>query len=169
MFFDTGKTSTDTLVRPSTTQDNITPSGTSIACEVLLKLAKIFGNDQYEQIVLSQVKSSSTEINRFPAPHSSWINKLNIEKSFNQQIVILGSRNNNEVKSMIKVANQILCQEFVFGFSENLEESNEFKILENKEIINGLPTAFFCENYICKLPVNSANELSASLNSTLLN
>ena len=43
-FYDSGKSSTDTLVRPSTTQDNITASGISVACEVLIKLSVITNN-----------------------------------------------------------------------------------------------------------------------------
>lgn len=159
MFFDTGKSSTDTLVRPSTTQDNITPAGTSIACEVLLKLSKILGKKEYQEIVSKQLKSVSSELNKFPASHSSW-SKLISNSTYDKQLVIVGKN----ISDFLVTSNSFLKPEIVFGFHIGTEEEVNF-ICSNKKSINGQTTAYYCENYICKTPTNNLELLVNQLNS----
>ena len=148
--YDSGKSSTDTLVRPSTTQDNITASGISVACEVLIRLSVITNNNKYKEIVENQVKNASNDIGRFPAAHCNWIKLLNIN-NFSTQIVFAGKDFNN----LIKTANLEYLPNITYGFDKG-EES--FYISKDK-YVDGKNLAYFCKDYHCELPVDSDEEL----------
>ena len=154
MFYDSGTSSTDTLVRASTSQDNITASGISVACEVLIKLSKILNEKRYEKIVDNQIESASTEITKFPAAHCNWA-KLLGENTYNDQLVLAGK----DLNEFITISNSTYNPNLVFGFNNN----NEYFINKDKKMINDKPTAYICKNYTCKEPLNSIENLSTNL------
>jgi len=155
MFYDSGISSTDTLVRASTSQDNITASGISVACEVLIKLSKILNEKRYEKIVDNQIVSASTEITKFPAAHCNWA-KLLGENTYNEQLVLAGK----DLNEFITISNSTYIPNLVFGFNNN---DNEYFINKGKKMINDKPTAYICKNYTCKEPLNSIENLSTNL------
>ena len=149
-FYDSGKSSTDTLVRPSTTQDNITASGISVACEVLIRLSVITNNNKYKEIVENQVKNASNDIGRFPAAHCNWIKFLNID-NYSSQIVFTGKN----FKSLLKTVNSEFLPYLTYGFDKG---EKSFYISKDKYVY-GKNLAYFCKDYHCELPVNSDEEV----------
>ena len=117
MFFDSGASSTDTLVRASTSQDNITASGISVACEVLIKLSRILNDKRYEKIVENQLISSSTEITKFPAAHCNSA-KLLGENPYNEQLVLAGK----DLSEFLKISNSSYNPDLVFGFNNDSKD-----------------------------------------------
>ena len=155
MFYDSGTSSTDTLVRASTSQDNITASGISVACEVLVKLSRILNEKRYEEIVDNQIESTSAEIAKFPAAHCNWA-KLLGENTYNEQLVLTGK----DLNEFLVVSNSIYKPNLVFGFNNN---DNEYFINKDKKSMNDQVTAYYCKNYLCKEPLNNAKKLLNNL------
>ena len=155
MFYDSGISSTDTLVRASTSQDNITASGISVACEVLIKLSRILNEKRYKKIVDNQIESSSTEIAKFPAAHCNWA-KLLGENTYDGQLVLAGK----DLNEFIAISNSTYNPNLVFGFNNN---DNEYFINKDKKMIDGKTAAYICKNYTCKEPLSSTENLSANL------
>ena len=155
MFYDSGTSSTDTLVRASTSQDNITASGISVACEVLIKLSKILNEKQYEKIVVDQIESASTEITKFPAAHCNWA-KLLGENTYDEQLVLAGK----DLNEFIAISNSTYRPNLVFGFNN---DDNDYFINKDKKIIAGKPAAYICKNYTCKEPLYNTENLSNNL------
>jgi len=155
MFYDSGTSSTDTLVRASTSQDNITASGISVACEVLVKLSRILNEKRYEKIVDNQIESTSAEIAKFPAAHCNWA-KLLGENTYNEQLVLAGK----DLNEFLVISNSIYNPNLVFGFNN---DNNEYFINKDKNMIDGKPTAYICKNYTCKEPLNSSTKLLNNL------
>ena len=153
-FYDSGKSSTDTLVRPSTTQDNITASGISVACEVLIKLSVITNNKKYKEIVEKQLKNASNDIGRFPAAHCNWMKLLNFE-NYSSQIVLAG----NSINNFIRAVNSEFMPTTTFGFNNGNKSFyiSDDKYVENKNL------AYFCRDYHCELPTESIEELLIQL------
>mgnify|MGYP001321183960 FL=1 len=155
MFYDSGTSSTDTLVRASASQDNITASGISVACEVLVKLSRILNEKRYEEIVDNQIESTSAEIAKFPAAHCNWA-KLLGENTYNEQLVLAGK----DLNEFLVISNSIYNPNLVFGFNN---DNNEYFINKDKNMIDGKPTAYICKNYTCKEPLNSSTKLLNNL------
>ena len=155
MFYDSGTSSTDTLVRASTSQDNITASGISVACEVLVKLSRILNEKRYEKIVDNQIESTSAEIAKFPAAHCNWA-KLLGENTYDEQLVLAGK----DLNEFLVISNSIYSPNLVFGFNN---DNNEYFINKDKNMIDGRPTAYICKNYTCKEPLNSSAKLLTNL------
>ena len=149
-FYDSGKSSTDTLVRPSTTQDNITASGISVACEILIKLGVITNDNNYIEIVEKQLKNASNDIGRYPAAHCNWLKFLNID-NYSSQIVFTGKN----FMSLLKTVNSEFLPSLTYGFDKG---EKSFYISKDK-YLDGKNLAYFCKDYHCELPVESDEEL----------
>ena len=149
-FYDSGISSTDTLVRPSTTQDNITASGISVACEILIKLGVITNDNNYIEIVEKQLRNASNDIGRYPAAHCNWIKFLNID-NYSSQIVFTGKN----FTSFLKTVNSEFFPSLIFGF----DKGEKSYYISKDKYVNGKNLAYFCKNYHCELPVENDEEL----------
>jgi len=43
------------------------------------------------------------------------------------------------------------------------DSSSGIPLLEGREMINGVPTAYVCEKFVCRRPVTTAEDLAAEL------
>ncbi len=66
LFFDTPADGEPLLTRPREISDNATPSGTSLALELLARLAVVDDNSSFEELARRAVNQSSEAVSRFP-------------------------------------------------------------------------------------------------------
>ena len=65
-FFFTSNDHEELIVRNKDFFDNATPSGNSVAADVLLKLAKLTGDERYERFAVSVLRLASRQVQRHP-------------------------------------------------------------------------------------------------------
>ena len=65
-FFFTANEHEELIVRNKDYYDNATPSGNSVAADVLLKLSKFFGDEKYERFAATVLRLVATQISRYP-------------------------------------------------------------------------------------------------------
>ncbi len=75
-FFDTAKDSEELLLRPKDLQDNATPSGNSLACEALLKLAAFSDEGTYRELAEKSMSQVSESALRYPTAFGRWLDWL---------------------------------------------------------------------------------------------
>ena len=66
-FYDTGADAEQLIVRPRDLQDNAVPSGSALACEMLLRLAALTGRDEWRQKAESVLRGVHGRRVRVPA------------------------------------------------------------------------------------------------------
>src|SRR5262249_60237937 len=66
-FYDTGVDHESLIVRPRNLQDNAVPCGSSVAIEVLLRLAVLLGEHRYEGIALKALRPMADLMSRYGA------------------------------------------------------------------------------------------------------
>jgi uncharacterized protein YyaL (SSP411 family) len=66
-FFFTSNDHEEHIVRTKDFFDNATPSGNSVAADVLLRLSKFYGEERYEQFGLTALRQVGSQIRRFPS------------------------------------------------------------------------------------------------------
>jgi hypothetical protein len=158
-FFFTANNHEDLLVRNKDFFDNAHPSGNSVAVDVLLKLAKLTGEKKYERFAVTVLRIVSPQIKRFPNGFGRALAALEFYLDKVKEIVVLG--NSEELKR--EVWREYLPKKVVV-LADNTNNAEVIPLLKERKLVDGKPTAYVCENFICQKPVTSSDDLRGQLN-----
>ncbi len=159
-FFFTANNHEELLVRKKDFHDNATPSGNSVAADVLLKLARLTGEEKYERFAVTVLRLVAPQIRRYPQAFGRSLSALEFYLDPTMEIVILGEKGNDLAKEIFKdyLPNKVVV------LSENAGKAAEFiPLLKERSLIDGQPTAYVCENFACQKPVTTAEGLREQL------
>lgn len=159
-FFFTGENHEELLVRSKDFYDNATPSGNSVAADVLLKLSHLLGDEKYARIAVTVLRLVAAQIKRYPQAFGRALSAMAFYFASVKEIVIIGE-NGNELER--EIWDEYLPNKVVV-LAQNADESADLiPLLENREKVEGKPTAYVCENFTCQKPVTAAAELKRQL------
>ncbi len=163
-FYFTDSENKDVIFRQKELYDGAIPSGNSVALLDLVKLAKITGRSDFNEIIDKLVETFATMVKKYPSAYTFFLSSLSFTLTQSFEIFIVGKR--NELDEILKVINSKFLPNKVTLFKPSDEESDITTISpfasEYKEI-NGKTTIYICTNYECKKPVNDIKELSELL------
>jgi uncharacterized protein len=158
-FFFTGKSHENLIVRSKDYFDNATPSGNSVAAMVLLRLALLTGKDNYRDLATAVLQETSDSFRRYPSGFGYALSAADFLLSTPKEIAIVGNDASDTYPLLREAWRRYLPNKVVApGF-----EATNLPLLENRPLLNGMPTAYVCEHYTCKQPVNDVSALSAQL------
>jgi uncharacterized protein YyaL (SSP411 family) len=162
--YDTGRDHETLVVRPRDFTDNVIPSGSSMAADVLLRLAVITGNAEYRRRAVAGLCSVREIMTRFPAGAGHWLCALDFYLSSPREIAIIGEPEDPATSVLVsEVYRHYLPNRVFVGLSDGEGAIDSVPLLEAREKVNGRPTAYVCQNYVCNLPVNEPQELAKQL------
>ena len=162
-FYDTGADHEELVVRPRDVFDNAQPCGGSVASDLLLRLAVITGNEDYNRKAVPPLRALSEFMTRAPAGTGRWLAALDFYLATPKEVAIVGPREDPATGRLLDaVFSRYLANRVVVGASgQNIEPA--LPLLEGRGMIDGVPTAYVCENYACQLPVTNAEALASQL------
>ena len=109
----------------------------------------------------------------YPAALAHWLNCLDYYSGQPKEIVVIGDKDNELTLDLIQVVHSLFIPNKVVVVTDptSLVEWDHLPLMDAKVAINGLPTAYVCENYACKLPTHSVSDFreQLSLKGTSLN
>ncbi|HEY8559961.1 MAG TPA: thioredoxin domain-containing protein [Pyrinomonadaceae bacterium] len=147
------------LVRKKDFFDNATPSGNSVAADVLLKLARLTGDERCERYAATVLRLAAGQARRYPQGFGRILSALEFYFVPTKEIVILGD--SDELKNEIWRA---YLPNKVVVLAENADADADFiPLLKERNLIDSKPTAYVCENFACQKPVTAVEELRAQL------
>ena len=153
-FFDTGHDHEELVVRPKDVTDNAIPCGSSMAVDVLLRLAVITGDGDMERRASTALRSMRQLMMTFPTAAGHWLGALDFYLSRAKEIVIVGERGDSGTDALLAEAyRHYIPNRVLLGASGGETEANGLPLLADRRKVDGLPTAYLCENYVCQLPV----------------
>jgi uncharacterized protein YyaL (SSP411 family) len=162
-FFLAGKDSEKLIARTKPSSDGAVPSGNSIAAMALLKLGRLTMNSDFSEQGAKVLGAFSAQLNRSPANSSAMLEALSFSLGPGSEIIIAGRADTADTKQMLKlVHSKFLPNAVVFLHDQEKADSSLYEVvpfLENQVVIEGKATAYVCENYACKKPVNSVGVL----------
>ena len=168
-FYDTGREHETLVTRPRDIFDNAQPCGGSVAAEVLLRLAVFTGNSEYERKGALPLRSLHQLLAQAPGGTAYWLGVLDFYLSQPKEIALIGPGQHPATRQMREtIFTCYLPNKVIAGQDTSLADSAApagLPLLENRAMLNGNPTAFVCQNYICRLPVTDAAALAAQLDS----
>ncbi|MCY4366923.1 MAG: thioredoxin domain-containing protein [Chloroflexi bacterium] len=169
-FYDTGLEHETLVTRPRDVFDNAQPCGGSVAAEVLLRLAIITGNEDYNLKGSQPLRALSRVMSQAPGGAAYWLGVLDFYISLPKEIAIFGSGNDEDTTALLNtVYGRFLPNRVLVGVDmsaqgeESATSSEGIPLLEGRGLVDGKAAAFVCQNYVCQLPVTEADALAVQL------
>jgi hypothetical protein len=145
--------------------DNATPSGNSVAAEVLLKLSVLTGNEDYSRQAVTIFRLLRNQLTRYPSAFGRLLAALDFYLSSPKEIAIVGPREDAATAALTReVWKRYLPNKVVAQAEENdTAAAGLVPLLRERPMVNGAATAYVCEHYTCQQPVTTPAELAAQL------
>ena len=163
-FYDTGHDHEELVLRPRDISDNAIPSGSSMATDVLLRLAVVTGDAELQRKAVTAMRSAKELMARFPTGSGNWLGALDFYLSTPKEIAFVGDRSDSNTRSLTaEVYRKFIPNRVIVGRNDGEDTLSELPLIEGREALGGRPTAYVCESYVCQLPTGDAAQLAELL------
>ncbi|HYP51890.1 MAG TPA: hypothetical protein VEQ42_00015, partial [Pyrinomonadaceae bacterium] len=164
-FFFTGRSGEQLIVRNKDFFDNATPSGNSVAAELLLRLSHLTGDEGHHRKAVTVLRLLRDALARHPSAFGRLLAALDFYLSKPKEIAVVGTPGSEDFSLLAaEVWRRFLPNKVVALASEADYEARELvPLLRERGTLDGRATAYVCENYTCQQPVSDASELAAQL------
>ena len=164
-FFYTAKTGERLIVRTKDFFDNATPSGNSSASLLLLRLAALTENEQYQRKAVSIFRLVRVQMARYASAFGLTLSALDFYLSTPKEVVLVGDPLAAETRALAReVWRRYLPNKVVVQAAEGDEQAARLTpLLQHRSTLGGRPTAYVCENRACQQPVTTPAELATQL------
>ncbi len=141
------------VARKKDFDDHPTPSGNSMMAYVLLRLARIYGDDELEHRAVGVFRLVHGALGRSPSAFGWALCALDLHFSPPREIAIVGTPADAVARAALASwePNAVVA----FGPAE------EIPLLEGKGPVDGKPAVYVCERFACQRPVTDPAELAA--------
>ena len=162
VFHDTHHGAEALVVRPRDPTDSPTPSGTSLAVELLLRLGHVCGVDRYEEIARRALRADSATMLRFPGAFGRLLSCVGRADAPPLELVVVGELAARETRLLLREAwRRYLPDLAITGGAPS--DHPDLPLLEGRSAVTGVSTAYLCRDQACQLPVTTANALAGQL------
>jgi uncharacterized protein YyaL (SSP411 family) len=151
-FFLTPKHGEQLVARQKTFDDHPTPSGNSMLAFVLLRLARIYGDAELERRAVDVFRLVRGALPGAPQAFGHALSALDLHFSPPRELAILGPIDSEVARAALApfAPNTVVA----VGPGEGVP------LLEGKDLVDGKPAVYVCENFACKTPVTDAASLT---------
>jgi hypothetical protein len=161
-FFQTGVDHEQLVVRRKDFIDNAIPSGNSLAAEALLRLAVLLNKADYRTAATQICMTMNEAMARQPTGFGRLLGVLATLLAPSQEIAIIGEPTDPATQALFTVARKPYLPHTVLASKAPGAESI-LPLLEGRDLVQGQPAAYVCENYACQLPVTTPEALAKLL------
>jgi uncharacterized protein len=125
--------------------DNPTPSGNSMLAFDLLRLARLWGDDELERRAVGVFRFAATQMPNAPSAFGHMLCALDLHFAPPRELAVIGAPHSEVARRELKPfdPNAVIA----FGPSEDVP------LLRGKEQVDGRPAVYVCENFACRAPV----------------
>ena len=162
-FFDTRADQEALLYRPKDIQDNATPSGNVLAAMALLQLATYEGRSDWRTLAEGMLSSNLEMMIRYPTAFAQWLCAADFTLGPVQEVVILGDPADPAAQRLLKPLRTGYHPHQVLAASAYPPPAGSPALLNDRALLNGKPTAYVCQGFNCRQPVNTPEEMLALL------
>jgi uncharacterized protein YyaL (SSP411 family) len=150
-FFLTPADGEELVARQKAFDDNPTPSGSSMLAFVLLRLSRIWGDDELERQAVAALRLVRDLLPRAPQAFGWALCALDLHLSPPRELAIVGGPESDVARSALR------------GFDPNgvvaFGPADDIPLLEGKTLVDGSPAVYLCERFACRAPVTDPAQL----------
>jgi uncharacterized protein YyaL (SSP411 family) len=158
-FFLTPRDGEELVARKKDFDDHPTPSGNSMLAYVLLRLSRLWGDQELERQAVGVFRFVAPLLPRAPSAFGHALNALDLHFSPPREIAIVGPPDSEVAQAALAPfdPNAVVA----FG------PSDEVPLLAGKDLVDGRPAVYVCEAFACQAPVTEARALGGGAAATV--
>jgi uncharacterized protein YyaL (SSP411 family) len=153
-FFDTRDNSESLLYRPKDLQDTATPSGGALAVLLLLKLASYENRSDWRTHAETILSFNIGLITRYPSTFAQWLCDVDFALGPVTEVAVLGNLDDSASRGLLEPLWRGFFPRSVIAASSYPPLAGSPALLSDRPLLNGRPTAYVCQGFVCRLPVN---------------
>jgi uncharacterized protein len=138
------------VARRKDLEDQPTPSGNASLAWVLLRLARIYGETELERRAISVFRLIHRAATRVPLAFGWALSALDLHFSPPRELAIMGPADSEVARAALAEFDPRSV--VAFGPAEGVP------LLAGKELVDGRPAVYVCENFACQAPATDAAE-----------
>ena len=159
-FHDTANDAEQLVVRPRDPTDNATPSGTSLAAELLARLGEILADPDYRRRATFVAETLAEPMTQHPTAFGHLLGVAEMLTDGAVEVAIVGEPSSAAVDALRRAASSRYTAPLVMAGGP---ERSDVALLEGRSAIGGRATAYVCRNYTCEAPVQEPERLIEQL------
>ena len=156
-WYDTAADHEALLVRPREVTDNATPSGTSLAADLLLAWAALDGRDDWGALADSAVRQVGEAIAQYPQALGHLAGAADALVNGTTQVAVAGDPAGASFGQLVGRLRPVFLPSVVFA--GGLEDAGQPALMRDRTAIAGAATAYVCRQFTCELPTTDPAEL----------
>jgi len=133
------------VARQKSLEDNPIPSGNSMLAFVLLRLARIWGDDELERQAVGALRLVGDYLTRAPSAFGWALCALDLHLAPPREFAIVGGPGSPVARAAL------------VGFDPNVVvafgPAEDVPLLAGKDLVDGKPAVYACERFACRAPV----------------
>jgi uncharacterized protein YyaL (SSP411 family) len=131
--------------------DHPVPSGNSMLAYVLLRLARIYGDDELERRAVGVLRLFGESLGRGPTEFAWALNALDLYLATPRELAVIGPPDSEVARAALEPfdPNAVVA----FG------PADAVPLLRGKGLVDGRPAVYVCERFACQAPVTEAAAL----------
>jgi len=164
-FFFTGRSHEGLIVRSKDFFDNATPSGNSVAAEVLLRIGLLTDNSDYQRRAATILRLMTTSVQRYPSGFGRLLCALDFYLGTPKEIAVIGNPDATETRMLLSeiwrpyLPNKVVVQ----ARPDDTVAAKLIPLLRDRGQLESRATAYVCEHFTCKKPTTNPGELASQL------
>jgi len=140
------------VARKKEFDDHPTPSGNSMLAFVLLRLGRIWGDDELERQAAGVFRLIRDTLGRAPSAFGHALCALDLYLAPPRELAVIGSPQD----AIAQAALGSFDPDAVVAFGP----AEEVPLLAGKDFIDGRPTLYVCQRFACRAPVTEPSQLA---------
>ncbi len=158
-FTESGRRNEQLVASAPSIGDQPVPAGGSVACHVLLRLAALGRDEWHADVAHRAMKGVLGLMEKSPAGTAHMISAVLRYLSPSQEFAIVGLEG---AQPLLSVVDRFYLPHMARAGAAP-DARTEVPLLDGKEPVDGLPTAFVCSGGTCRAPVTNPSELRDQL------
>lgn len=160
-FFDTARDHDELPTRPRDTTDNATPSGTSLAAELLLRLGDVLGEPDLVRRGAFVLETLAEPMARFPLAFGHALTAADLAVHGAVEVAIAGDPARADFRALARVLGDLYAPSLVVA--GGAPDGTAVALLADRPLRDGRATAYVCRGFVCERPVDDPASLADRL------
>ncbi len=142
--------------------DNPTPSGNSLLAHVLVRIARLHGDRELENLAAGALRIPLDMVRRAPHAFGQLLSAVDLHLSPPREVAVVGPRDDDATAALREAARRGFHPTAVYAFGDGTGPA-AVPLLEGKGLVEGRPAVYICERFACRAPLTDAGAVAAAM------
>ncbi|HEY8176141.1 MAG TPA: thioredoxin domain-containing protein [Gemmatimonadaceae bacterium] len=161
-FFDTPSDHEELLTRPRDVTDNATPSGTSLAVDLLLRLGDVLGDADMRRRASHVLETIAEPMARYALAFGHALMAADLAVHGATEVALVGEPGSGDFAALARAVASRYVPSLVLAGGRPAD-ANGIALLANREARQGKATAYLCRRHVCDEPATEPAKLLQQL------